>query len=147
LKSKTTVDHRLQLLAMLPAFLVGVVFELFLGHRHDYTGHYAAGYGATLVAGVLVMRWLNDRHEWVGDYRWIVGFVLACIAAGWITESTIFRFAKFDEIDFCSQSLGAVLAGQVLNAWNRPKLGAEMVSAGLFIGVVFLGVGAVYAVR
>lgn len=136
-----TQDNRLQLLAMLPAFLVGATFELFLSHRHDYTGHYAAGYGATLMAGVLCSRRWNDRSRLQRDFRWVVGLVLVCIGCGVISEATIFSFAKFDEIDFCSQSLGAVLAGVVLIAWNNSKMSAEMVSAGLFIGTIFLGLG------
>lgn len=28
---------------ILPVLAVGVLYETFLGHRHDYTGHFAAG--------------------------------------------------------------------------------------------------------
>lgn len=147
MKAKWRVDSQLQVLAMLPAFLVGLIFELFLGHRHDYTGHYAAGYGATLMGGMLCMRWLDERKKFVDDRRWVLFFVGTCIAAGAVTELTIFAFARPDGIDFCSQSLGATLAGLVLVGWSRSKLSNESVSAGIVIGSIFLGLGAVYAVR
>ena len=146
-KLTMSTSTKLQLLAIVPALAIGVIFELFLGHRHDYTGHYGAGYGASLVLGSLWMRWRNDHNCPLADHRWIVGVVLLCIGAGYVTESTIFRFARFDWIDFCSQSLGAVLAGVVLVGWHSRRTDNELISAGLVVGVIILGVGASYAVR
>mgnify|MGYP006908397321 CR=1 FL=1 len=40
-----------------------------------------------------------------------VGQYSACIALGGFLENTVYRIAKWDEVDFCNQSLGAVLAG------------------------------------
>ena len=137
-----------QLLAIVPAFLLGVVFEVFLGHRHDYVGHFAAGYGATLLFGVLCQRiWFTEKDYPKRPLVWLLPTVLFCIFLGVITELTVFRIAKFDEIDFFNQSLGAVLAGMILLAGvqDRPKE-AEHISMEIFVAVVFLGVGAVYAV-
>jgi hypothetical protein len=104
------LDRQLLLVSVLPVALTGLVFEWFLGHRHDYTGHYLAGFGASFAA---VMLWLKTRptDRFQKDaVRWVVPICLGCIAGGGITEATIFRIAKFDEIDFSNQSLGAVLA-------------------------------------
>ena len=45
-------------LVVAPAMGVGAMFDLFLGRRHDYTGHFAARYGGTLGA---MMLWLRGR--------------------------------------------------------------------------------------
>jgi hypothetical protein len=140
-------DQRSLLIACLPAMLVIVIFELCLGHRHDYTGHYLAGYGASLAAAML---WLRTRAA--ADYqktalRGIVSICLLCIAGGIVTEATIFRLAEFDEIDFCCQSLGAVLALTCATAFIPPKRPADSIfDHGLIIGIIALGIGAVYAV-
>lgn len=98
----------------IPPLFVLFLFEFFLGHRHDYSGHYLAGYGATFIAAMLGIRIaIGTRYQ-----RWIpfllVPFCLLCILGGVFTEATIFRLAKFDEVDFFNQSLGAVLASLVL---------------------------------
>lgn len=142
-----TIDQQVRVLGLAPAFAIGLALELFVGHRHDYTGHYAAGYGATLMTGIFLLRWMRSRSWNDNNYRPVLVFVLACIFAGWVTESTIFRFAKFDELDFCSQSLGAVLAGIVMIAWNRLRRNEQLLNEGLIIGAIYLGLGAVYAVR
>jgi hypothetical protein len=77
----------------------------------------------------------------------IVLLTLVCILLGVGTELTIFRIAKFDEIDFCNQSLGAVLAGIAALAFTahlQPP--AWELDRGLIAGIAFLGVGGVYAV-
>ena len=58
-------SFRLSLLAatILPAVAAGAVYEYFLGHRHDYTGHFLAGYGGTL--GTLMV-WLRLVPEKFG---------------------------------------------------------------------------------
>jgi hypothetical protein len=77
----------------------------------------------------------------------IVPICIACIALGAITESTIFRLAKFDEIDFCNQSLGAVLAGLAAVAYVEDRaLRTSEIDLGLIAGIVFLGMGGCFAV-
>src|SRR5689334_16770434 len=100
-------------LSILPALVIGILFECFLGHRHDYTGHFAAGYGGTLGALLMWLKGLSiDRFRAVGVVS-VLPACVACILLGAIAEATTFRIAKFDEVDFCNQSLGAVLAGIV----------------------------------
>jgi hypothetical protein len=141
-----SIDRKL-VLAVVPALLCGLVFELFLGHRHDYTGHYAAGYGGTLGAA---MGWLRalpaDRFARFGTWS-IMPLCLLCIGLGTITEATIFRIAKFDEVDFCNQSLGAALAGAAALAYVGDRKPPERhFDFGLIVGIVFLGAGGCFAV-
>jgi hypothetical protein len=137
----TWLDRKL-LLATLPAISAGVVFELFLGHRHDYSGHFAAGYGGTLGALMVWMRSLPPAHFAARSVPSIVALTIACIGLGTITEATIFRLAKFDEIDFCNQSLGAVLAGLAALAYaGEGKHPLWHFDLGLIAGITFLGAG------
>jgi hypothetical protein len=71
---------------------------------------------------------------------------VACIGAGAVAEATFFRIAKFDEIDFCSQSLGAVLAGLAATGFNANEIKASNYDVGLIAGIVFLGIGGCFAV-
>jgi hypothetical protein len=132
---------------ILPAAAAAVVFECFLGHRHDYTGHYLAGYGGTLGA---IMVWLRtvpeNRYATLSNWS-IVPLSFACIGLGAIFEATIFRLAKFDEVDFCNQSLGGVFAaGAALFLVDPRKPPVLLMDIGLIVGIVFLGAGGVYAV-
>lgn len=134
-------------IAIIPPLLVGVVFELFLGHRHDYTGHFAAGFGGTLGA---LMVWLKEmpieRFRRYGVWS-IAPVCLACILLGVFTEATAFRIAKFDEVDFFNQSLGAVLAGIVSLAFvTDPKPIDATFDEGVIVAVVFLALGGCFAV-
>ena len=135
------------LVTILPAAAAGVAYEYFLGHRHDYTGHYLAGYGGTLGA---IMVWLRNvpQTRYGVMSRWsIFPLCLACIGLGAIFEGTIFCLAKFDEVDFCNQSLGAVFAaGAAIFLVDQHKPPAQLMDLGLIVGIVFLGAGAVYAV-
>ena len=54
----------------------------------------------------------NNRFGTFLSWAIVLANVL-CILAGAILEATVFRLARFDEIDFYNQSLGAVLAGLV----------------------------------
>lgn len=141
------VSQQRLLLCIVPALLVGTAFEIFLGPRHDYTGHFGAGYGGTLGALMVCLRMIPpERFE-----RWgllsIGPVCLACILLGVYTEATTFRIAKFDELDFCNQSLGAVLAGCAAVAFVPPlKLPEEQFDRGLIVAITFLLVGACFAV-
>lgn len=96
-----------------PPALACLLYYLFLGHRSDYLGHYAAGYGGTLSALALLLAIIPRRLvSWVPLL--IVGVTIGCIGAGTIAEATVFCLAKFDEVDYCNQNLGALLAGLVL---------------------------------
>jgi hypothetical protein len=124
-----------------------IVYELFLGHRHDYTGHFAAGYGATLGALILWLR-LLERDSFVRrSSRWIVPVCLLCITGGAVAEATAFRIAIFDEVDFCNQSIGATLAAVcAMSCAGRDLPPEKLMDRGLIAGVVFLGIGGVLAV-
>ena len=137
----------LLLVAILPAAAAGAVYEIYLGHRHDYTGHYLAGYGGTLGA---LMVWLRtvpeNRYGAISSWS-ILPLCIACIGVGAIFEATIFRLARFDEVDFCNQSLGAVFAAAAaLLLVDHQKPAVQSMDVGLIVGIVFLGAGGVYAV-
>ncbi len=137
----------LLLATILPAAAAGMAFEWFLGHRHDYTGHFLAGYGGTLGA---LMVWLRivPENRYADLSIWsMVPICVACIGLGAIFEATIFRLAKFDEVDLCNQSLGAVIAaGAALVLAEKQKPSVQLMDIGLIVGIVFLGAGGVYAV-
>jgi hypothetical protein len=137
----------LLLITILPAAAAGVVYEYFLGHRHDYTGHFLAGYGGTLGALMIWLRTVPEKRYAVLSIWSIVPICIACIGLGAIFEATIFRLAKFDEVDFCNQSLGAVIAaGTGLFLADTQKPPVQFLDIGLIVGIVFLGAGGVYAV-
>ena len=67
----------------------------------------------SLAAMMLALKLLPpDRFPCQSTYL-IAPACVGCILLGVFTEATLFRIAKFDEIDFFNQSLGAVLAGVV----------------------------------
>ena len=134
------------LLTTLPALLAGVVFELFLGHRHDYVGHFAAGYGGSLGLIMVALRLLPTERFGAMSTWSLVPLCLFCIGLGAITEATIFRLAKFDEVDFCNQSLGAVLAAAAALAYVGPQKPPErQFDFSLIAAIAFLGAGACFA--
>lgn len=131
---------------ILPATVVGAAYLIFLGHRHDYLGHYAAGFGGTLTALAIATEKIPDDRFRQQSPLWILLLTLACIAAGAYAEATGFNIAKFDEVDFCNQSLGAVLAGLGLlaNIGDRKPAG-DLLRAECYAGLVFLHVGFYFA--
>ena len=132
---------------ILPAAAAGAVYEYFLGHRHDYAGHFLAGYGGTLGAIMVWLRTVPEKRYAVLSTWGIVPMCLACILLGAIFEATIFRLAKFDEVDFCNQSLGAVFAAAAAFVLvKNPKPQVQLMDFGLIVGIVFLGAGGIYAV-
>jgi hypothetical protein len=103
-----------------PVWLAGIAAGLsvaayapFFGRRNDYPGHFAAGLGGTLL--LLIAVGLRSRRP-LGLLA--IAVMIAAIALGAITEATIFRFAVFDPVDFCNQSLGAVVATAALLDWK-----------------------------
>jgi hypothetical protein len=140
-------ELRFLLIALVPVTVSGIVFELFLGHRHDYTGHFLAGYGASYAVASLWLKTRATTSFQLSANRSIVPICLACIFAGVITEATIFRIAKFDEIDFFSQSLGAVLALICALPFVEAERPTDFrFDQGLILGIVVVGIGAIYAV-
>ena len=95
------------ILVSVPAIAVAIVFEWFLGHRHDYTGHYLAGYGGTLMAMMVWMRTLSPsafaRWSALGN----LPLCLGCILIGALTEATAFALRS---------STSSILA---IRVWGR----------------------------
>ena len=77
----------------------------------------------------------------------VVGLCLTCIMLGAVLEATAFRLAKWDEVDFCNQSLGAILAALGSLAYVPPATtSTREYDVGLITGIAFLGTGACFAV-
>ena len=134
-------------LSIIPALVIGIFYEFFLGHRHDYTGHFAAGYGGTYAFFMMGLRLIPDERYSHWGMICLVPGSLVCIAIGIFTEATIFRIAKFDEIDFFNQSLGAVLAAMaVLPFVDGQKPSNRTFDYGIIVAIVFLSLGGCFAV-
>ena len=121
-------------------------YALFLGYRRDYLGHFAAGYGGTLCAITVLLAAVPLRAYRSSSSALPLVCTIVCIFAGAIAEGTVFRLAKFDEIDFCNQSLGAVLAGLAvshLSGVSKPT--DKLFTASIAIGFVFLVLGNYFA--
>lgn len=125
---------------------LAVAYHQFLGHRSDYLGHYLAGCGGTLLLIVCVLTILPDvLYKRIAPAT-IVLLTLVAVAIGALFESTIYRIAKFDEVDFCNQSLGAVLAAAgVLLVAGREKLPLFISSGLVCVALGLLAAGYHYA--
>lgn len=138
--------RRLVSVSIIPAGCMLFLYECFLGHRQDYAGHFAAGYGATFV--ILIM-WLSVRSaSWKPQRKWLLLSPLcaSAILVGAVAECTVFRIAEFDELDFCNQSIGAVLAAIVAGAFmGCAKPCTTSFRAAMVVGIGFLSIGAVLA--
>ena len=131
---------------VLPALIIGAGYLAFLGYRHDYLGHYAAGFGGTLAALAVAFKEVPDERFLARIPARALLLTLACIAAGAYAEATVFNIAKFDEVDFCNQSIGAVLAGLgfLANIGER-KPDAAFFRIEFYAGIVTLHVGFYFA--
>jgi hypothetical protein len=125
-------------------------------------GHFAAGYGGTLIAVVLI--WMVAPWRLQEQLRGELVFLttLFCIALGGVAEATVFRLALFDMVDFFNQSLGAVLAGlgslALLIVASRQAASLQAASSGparlsdgalrlaLASGILYLLLGGYFAV-
>jgi peptidoglycan biosynthesis protein MviN/MurJ (putative lipid II flippase) len=135
------------IIALVPAIAVGALYELFLRHRHDYAGHFLAGYGATLMVFMIFLRQLKPAQFSQWSVWGIVPLCLGCIFLGAIAEGTVTAIAKFDEIDFCNQSLGAVLAALVALGYASPPRPLEAdCDRGVIVAIAFLTAGGCFAV-
>jgi hypothetical protein len=142
-----TCSQRRLIIAIIPAIAVGLLFECFLGHRHDYAGHYLAGYGGTLAAYMFTLKLMSPARFAAWGIRAVLPLCLGCILLGGVMEATMFNIAKFDELDFFNQSLGAVLAGIVTLSYTSPERPAAYeFDWGLIAGIAFLGAGGCFAV-
>lgn len=140
------MNYSRQLLSLaIPGLLVAIFFGAFLGHRSDYQGHFAAGLGGTLGATALALAVLPDAlyARWSGPA--VLGVNLVCIGIGAVTESTLFRLARFDELDFCNQSLGAVVASLSWMAAGERKPSPGMIAYGTLLALAGLMAGFHYA--
>lgn len=139
--------QRVLIISSFPAFVVSLLFFHFLGHRRDYLGHYAAGYGGTLCAMMIVLAAIPPARFRVTASWVVVPCTMLCLAAGTVAEATVFRLAKFDQVDFCNQNLGAVLAGlaAMFLAGNEKPADMALRSA-IAIGAIYLIAGGYFAV-
>ncbi|MGQ0467907.1 MAG: hypothetical protein ACT4QG_21640 [Sporichthyaceae bacterium] len=90
--------------------------------RADYTGHFLAGAGATLLLLGLAAASLEKPQPWT-----ILAVCLAAVGMGAIAEATVFRLAAYDWVDFAVQSMGAVLVtAPFLEAGKRRQPSSAM---------------------
>ncbi len=140
--------HALVLAAFI--LVVGTVaslaFRLVFDHRTDYVGHFAAGFGGTL--GLLTLLVASNRQAMSTAQVHLVALIVALVSIGLgtVTEATIFRIAQFDPVDFCNQSLGAILAGMAFVAARPPMpIGPASTVIGFVLSILFLIAGFVLA--
>lgn len=130
------------LFVLLPNLLVALAYGGWLGHRTDYLGHYLAGCGGTAGAISVLLSIVPRSLYLVWKPLIVLSTTIACIAAGGVLEATIFNLAQFDGIDFCNQSLGAVVAAVGTSAaWTRarPEFPAVVVAVLIAGGLVWTG--------
>lgn len=127
---------------IVPVVVLGWTYHVFLEHRSDYLGHFLAGYGGTLgLLMVVLVAWPSSNIA-----RQAFFITLASIGIGAVCEATIFRIAIFDRVDFCNQSIGAVLAGfAALEAISDSVVDSRTVGCGLFLAALTLAAGFHYA--
>ncbi len=116
---------------LVPAIAIGLTFT----DRPDYLGHYLAGAGGALL--LLAAAALAGLRPWV-----VVGIVVAAILVGVGTESTVFRLAIFDPVDFATQSIGAAIAGC---AYVGVRGSAPIAAGTAVLAAAFLAAGFDYA--
>lgn len=106
-------------------------FLLFFPHRSDYAGHLLGGLGATLLLLGVIAAATNRKLN-----RTVVPLTLVAIALGAVAESTVFRIAIFDPVDFFNQSVGAALAALLmLDAGPARAAGATAIGLGAILVV------------
>jgi len=131
---------------LIPALVLAVMYYTQLGYRRDYLGHYAGGYGGTLGLLLWLMRAVGvDAARRAGPMI-VVAVTVVCVGLGVITEATVFRIARFDEIDFGNQSIGAVLAGLAALGAMHDLAGNRACSlSGLIVAFLFFASGFYFA--
>lgn len=120
------------------SFIASVaVLRLALSDRSDYAGHFAAGFGATMLILAVSLALARKPLGWIA-----VGVLFTAIALGAMAEQTAFRLAIFDPVDFATQSLGACLACACV---MRQKPSIHLAILVVIIGFITLGIGSHYA--
>ena len=131
---------------LLPGLVLLAVWVGLFMYRPDYIGHTLAGYGGTLCALSMTAWFVCAKGD---DKTAAMSFLLMalfCIALGAVAEATFFRLAIIDPIDFCLQSLGAVLAAISAILGQRWREASRRVVAVMFAqGALFLLLGTYYA--
>jgi hypothetical protein len=123
---------------------VAVAYRFLFPLRDDYLGHFAAGYGGTLLLWLGVMWWLGWSRPTAKWGYAALAIALVSVGLGAVLEGTLFRYAEFDQVDFGNQSLGAVMAGLAVlgdhgatwltprRCWWRGLVGAVTLALGCF---------------
>ena len=112
-----------------------LIYGMLFSYRTDYLGHYLAGFAGTLLVLSLLVA-IGPRN--LDGIALAIGIV--AIGIGWVTESTIFKLAIFDPVDFLNQSLGALIAVAVVMG----ETGSTSRAAGLFALSVLGLIGGFY---
>ena len=129
-----------------PALAMCVFYGTLLAYRPDYLGHFAAGYGGSFGLMMLVLAFIPERDFHADSPLFTVVGCLFCIGLGAVFEATVFRMAKFDEVDFCNQSLGAILAALAALAICAERKPSVIAFLSAFVtAMAFLLVGFRYA--
>lgn len=121
---------------VIAALVTGATYFVSLGHRSDLLGHYLAGFGATLLllCALAVKRPLLSWNAFA--------VTIASIGVGFVTETSVFRFAFFDPVDFANQSIGACVACACV---LETRLDGRVVRTLAVAGIVLLTGGFVFA--
>jgi len=128
----------------LPVALVAVAYRWLFPLREDYLGHFAAGYGGTVLLLLASIWWFGFARPTAAWAYAMLILALVSIGLGAVTEATVFRYAEFDQVDFGNQSLGAVMAGLAIlgdsprtwlapsDYWPRALVGAATLALGFY---------------
>ena len=114
-------------------------YSYFLAHRSDYVGHYAAGFGGTLLALSVGVGLIPKAINLGSLARAVFWISIGAICLGGFFEATVFRLAIFDPVDFCNQSLGAMIAAlSFLAIPPRLPLSGQDVGSLCIVSFIFL---------
>ncbi len=131
---------------ILPPVLIAGLYLIFLGHRSDYAGHFMAGFGGTLLLMMVAVEIQSRKGEPPPTGPVVLVVLVACILFGTLEEATTFRLAKFDEVDYCNQNLGAVLATLcTLSAVPERPERTPIILPSIIVACIFLFGGFYYA--
>ena len=141
-----------RLVAVFVLASVGAGAYLFGSVRFDYSAHFLAGAGGTLILiSAANMLWSLLSNRWPAAFAYsapaTAAATLASIGFGLVAEFTVFAAPVADLVDILHQSLGAIIVGIacVLLAGSRRSWIAVLVSEGITagLGLVMIVIGAV----
>ena len=134
------------LYAVIPSLILALFYTIFLGYRRNYVGHYLSGFGGTLFVTMVIVEYLTKASYARNLEIVIIVTLVISIAYGTLLEATVFRIAKFDELDYGNQNLGAVLAALcALMILPEDKPNRQTFAAIRIMGLLFLVAGFYYA--